>query len=44
VSSLLAEVVKDHIREHLVARRPHASEPRAEATDELIDVVQSYFK
>jgi DNA-binding FrmR family transcriptional regulator len=44
VTSLLAEVVKDHIREHLVARRPHGSEPRAEATDELIDVVQSYFK
>jgi DNA-binding FrmR family transcriptional regulator len=44
VSSLLAEVVKDHIREHLVARRSRASEPRAEATDELIDVVQSYFK
>ena len=44
VNSLLAEVIKDHIREHLVARRPRASEPRAEATDELIDVVQSYFK
>jgi hypothetical protein len=27
-----------------VARRPRASEPRAEATDELIDVVHSYFK
>jgi DNA-binding FrmR family transcriptional regulator len=44
VNSLLAEVIKDHIREHLVARRPRATEPRAEATDELIDVVQSYFK
>jgi len=28
VNSLLAEVVEDHIREHLVARRPRASEPR----------------
>jgi len=36
VNSLLAEVVKDHIREHLVARRL-----RAAATDELIDVVHS---
>jgi len=44
VNSLLAEVVEDHIREHLVARRPRASEPRATATDELIDVVHSYFK
>src|SRR5256885_6294940 len=29
------------IREHLVARRPCAGEPRAAATDELIDVVHS---
>lgn len=37
-------IPKDHIREHLVARRRRASEPRAAATDELIDVVHSYFK
>ena len=44
VNGLLAEVLEDHVREHLVAPGAHGSRPRAEAADELIDVVHSYFK
>jgi DNA-binding FrmR family transcriptional regulator len=44
VNSLLAEVVEDHIREHLVAGGPRIDSPRAEAATDLIEVVHSYFK
>ena len=44
VSSLLAEVVEDHVREHLLSPGARAEGPRAQAADELIDVVHSYFK
>ncbi|HWW28989.1 MAG TPA: metal/formaldehyde-sensitive transcriptional repressor [Steroidobacteraceae bacterium] len=43
VNSLFAEVVEDHIREHLAAPGPRVG-PRAEAANDLIDVVHSYFK
>lgn len=42
VNSLLAEVLEDHVREHLVGRS--SSETRVEAADELIDVIHTYFK
>jgi FrmR/RcnR family transcriptional regulator, repressor of frmRAB operon len=44
VNSLLAEVVEDHVREHLLPPGTRAGGPRADAADELIDVVHSYFK
>jgi DNA-binding FrmR family transcriptional regulator len=44
VNSLLAEVVEDHIREHLAAPGPRRDGPRAEAATDLIEVVHSYFK
>jgi len=44
VSSLLAEVVEDHVREHLLSPGARPEGPRAQAADELIDVVHSYFK
>jgi DNA-binding FrmR family transcriptional regulator len=44
VNSLLAEVVEDHVREHLLAPGSRTGGPRAQAADELIDVVHSYFK
>ena len=40
MNGLLAEVVEDHIRSHLVAREPGAGQ----GVDELVDVVHSYFK
>ena len=44
VNSLMAEVVEDHIREHMVdsGRRRTASETRA--AQELIDVVKNYVR
>jgi len=44
MSSLLAELVEEHIRYHMVNadRRPKSAETRA--TQELIDVVRSYVK
>ena len=42
INSLLAEVLEDHVREHLVGRI--ASGACEEAADELIDVIHAYFK
>ena len=38
MNGLLAEVVEDHIRTHLVEREP------SHGVEELVDVVHSYFK
>lgn len=42
VNSLLAEVLEDHVREHLAGRS--SSDARVDAADELIDVIHAYFK
>ncbi|HYM43229.1 MAG TPA: metal/formaldehyde-sensitive transcriptional repressor [Steroidobacteraceae bacterium] len=42
INSLLAEVLEDHLREHLLGRVSAGA--RAEAADELIDVIHAYFK
>ena len=44
INSLMAEVVEDHIREHMVdsGRRKTAAEARA--AQELIDVVKGYVR
>lgn len=44
VSGLLAEIVEDHIREHLVLPEARRNGRQVAAADELIDVVHSYFK
>jgi FrmR/RcnR family transcriptional regulator, repressor of frmRAB operon len=41
INSLLAEVLEDHLREHVLGR---VSGARAAAADELIDVIHAYFK
>lgn len=44
MNGLLAVVLEDHIRSHLVDA-PHDGEPdEGSATEQLIDVVHSYFK
>jgi DNA-binding FrmR family transcriptional regulator len=43
VNGLMAEVIEDHVRCHVVAPSLAAKE-RAEATDELIEVVRAYLK
>jgi len=44
VSSLLAEVLEQHVREHLMGDERISRAARRAAADELIDVIHSYFK
>ena len=44
VNGLLAEVVEDHIRTHLVDPDKDAGALNVDAADQLIAVVHSYFK
>jgi len=44
MNALLAEIVEGHIREHVVDPSKAVSAHQAEATEELIDVVRTYFK
>jgi len=41
---LMQEVMEDHIRMHLLAPGPECGAERAEAAEELIDVVRTYLK
>lgn len=43
MNGLLAVVLEEHIRTHLVDAETH-KEPAGSATDQLIEVVHSYFK
>jgi len=44
MSGLMAEVVEDHVRMHLVDSNRHPGALNAEAADQLIDVVRTYLK
>ncbi|MGC2774252.1 MAG: metal/formaldehyde-sensitive transcriptional repressor [Bradyrhizobium sp.] len=44
VAGLMAEVVEDHIRTHLVDRKKNPSALNADAADQLIEVVRTYLK
>ena len=44
VAGLMAEVVEDHIRTHLVDPEKNPGALNADAADQLIDVVHSYLK
>ncbi len=43
MNGLLAVVLEDHIRTHLVDAEPHDDE-HGSGTEQLIEVVHSYFK
>lgn len=43
MNGLMAEVIEDHVREHVAADELTAV-ARAEGTDELLDVIRSYLK
>jgi DNA-binding FrmR family transcriptional regulator len=43
-SGLMAEVVEDHVRTHLVDAERHPGVLNAEATDQLLDVVRTYLR
>jgi DNA-binding FrmR family transcriptional regulator len=44
INGLLAEVVEDHIRTHLVDPEKDPEALDTDAADQLIDVIHSYFK
>ena len=44
MNGLLAEVVEDHIRAHLVDPNKVTGSKNPDAADMLVDVVHSYFK
>ncbi len=44
IDSLLAEVLEEHIRFHVVNRRQHRSADPAEVGEELIEVIRTYLR
>ncbi len=44
MNSLMAEIIEDHIREHVVDPDRERSGSRARGAEELIEVIQSYLK
>jgi DNA-binding FrmR family transcriptional regulator len=43
-SGLMAEVVEDHVRTHLVDADSHPGALNLEAADQLLDVIRTYVK
>lgn len=44
MAGLMAEVVEDHVRSHLVDAEKHPSALNGNAVEQLLDVVRSYLK
>lgn len=44
LDGFIAEVIEDHIREHMVDAKSSSTDPRAAAAEELIDIVHQYLK
>jgi DNA-binding FrmR family transcriptional regulator len=44
ISGLMAEVVEDHVRTHLVDAERHPEALNHEAVEQLLDVVRAYLK
>jgi DNA-binding FrmR family transcriptional regulator len=44
INGLMAEVMEDHIRMHVIDPAREPDNERAQAAEELIDVVRSYLK
>ena len=44
MAGLMAGVVEDHVRTHLVDAKKHPDALNREATEQLIDVVRTYLK
>jgi DNA-binding FrmR family transcriptional regulator len=44
ISSLMAEVVEDHVRNHLVDAESPDRARRGDAVDQLVDVMRTYLK
>jgi DNA-binding FrmR family transcriptional regulator len=44
LDGFIAEVIEDHIREHMIDPKAERDSPRALAAEELIEVVHQYLK
>jgi DNA-binding FrmR family transcriptional regulator len=44
LNSLVAEMIEDHVRHHVLDPEEKASPKRARAAEELIDIVRAYVK
>lgn len=44
LDGFIAEVIEDHIREHMVDPSAGPSDPRVAAAEELVDIVHQYLK
>lgn len=44
INGLMAEVLEDHVREHVAAPNGLSDGDRAKGADELVDVIRTYFK
>ncbi len=44
MAGLMAEVVEDHVRTHLVDAQKHPNAMNAEAAEQLLEVVRTYLK
>jgi DNA-binding FrmR family transcriptional regulator len=44
MAGLMAEVVEDHVRTHLVDAEQHPGALNAEAAEQLLDVVRTYLR
>ncbi len=44
MAGLMAEVVQDHVRTHLVDLKKHPGALNSEAADQLLDVVRTYLR
>jgi DNA-binding FrmR family transcriptional regulator len=44
IAGLMAEVVEDHVRTHLVDAGTHPNALNRDATEQLLDVVRTYLK
>jgi DNA-binding FrmR family transcriptional regulator len=43
LEGFIAEVIEDHIREHIVDPKARRNDPRAQAAEELVEIVHSYM-
>ena len=43
LDGFIAEVIEDHIREHMMDPAASLDDPRAQAAEELVDIVHSYL-
>jgi FrmR/RcnR family transcriptional regulator, repressor of frmRAB operon len=44
LDGFIAEVIEDHIREHMLDPRAPRDDPRVIAAEELVDIVHAYLK